>query len=31
MKELQAGKFGEDQQQIFKSLYDYFHQMAEEW
>ncbi|CAB3985288.1 Exocyst complex component 3 [Paramuricea clavata] len=30
MNELQAGKFGEDQQQIFKSLYDYFHQMAEE-
>ena len=31
MAELQPGKFGEEQEQIFKSLYDYFNQMAHEW
>jgi hypothetical protein len=31
INELQPGKFGDDQEQIFKSLFDYFNQMAQEW
>lgn len=31
VKELQPGKFGEERQQMFKSIVDFFEQVGKEW